>query len=175
MRKKPESDFFERGRSLKDVKHRLHRYAMLACVLFLPGIVWGQEQKVTLHFKDAPVQDVLKEINRQTGLDFVYNLTQLQEINPVTVNVENVTVDAALTQLLKDTPYKHQFEMGSIIIRRQETRPVQQDMKELKGQVKDQLFNGVLTRFTEVEDILRVIEQTATVKFEVKGTTVIVK
>lgn len=96
---------------------------------------------MTLHFKDAPVQDVLKEINRQTGLDFVYNLTQLQEINPVTVNVENVTVDAALTQLLKDTPYKHQFEMGSIIIRRQETRPVQQDMKELKGQVKDQQGN----------------------------------
>ena len=42
-------------------------------------------------------------------------------------------------------------------------------------EVKDQLFNGVLTRFTEVEDILRVIEQTATVKFEVKGNTVIVR
>lgn len=41
--------------------------------------------------------------------------------------------------------------------------------------VKNQLFNGVLTRFTEVEDILRVIEQTATVEFEIKGNTVIVK
>ena len=40
---------------------------------------------------------------------------------------------------------------------------------------KNQLFNGVLTRFTEVEDILRVIEQTATVEFEIKGNTVIVK
>ena len=40
--------------------------------------------------------------------------------------------------------------------------------------VKNQLFNGVLTRFTEVEDILRVIEQTATVEFEIKGNTVIV-
>ena len=141
MRKRPESDCFKRQLRLKDVKRRICRYAVFTCMLLLPGIVWGQEQKVTLHFKDAPVQDVLKEINRQTGLDFVYNLTQLQEINPVTVNVENVTVDAALTQLLKDTPYKHQFEMGSIIIRRQETRPVQQDMKELKGQVKDQQGN----------------------------------
>ena len=41
--------------------------------------------------------------------------------------------------------------------------------------VKNQLFNGVLTRFTEVEDILRVIEQTATVEFEIKGNTVIVR
>lgn len=138
MRKKTESDFCKRNLCLKDVKHRICRYAVFACMLLLPGIVWGQEQKVTLHFKDAPVQDVLKEINRQTRLDFVYNLTQLQEINPVTVDVENVTVDAALTQLLKDTPYEHHFEMGSIIIRRRETHPKQQEMKELKGQVKDQ-------------------------------------
>lgn len=137
MRKKTESDFCKQNLCLKDVKYRICRYAMFTCMLLLPGIVWGQEQKVTLHFKDAPVQDVLKEINRQTELDFVYNLTQLQEINPVTVDVENVTVDAALTQLLKDTPYEHHFEMGSIIIRQRETRP-QQEMKELKGQVKDQ-------------------------------------
>lgn len=127
MRKKPESDFFERGRSLKDVKCRLHRYVMLACVLFLPGIVWGQEQKVTLSFKDAQVQDVFKEINRQTGLDFVYNLTQLQEINPVTVQVKDVTVDEALKKLLKDTDFEYRFEMGSIVIRRKEASPVKQE------------------------------------------------
>ena len=42
-------------------------------------------------------------------------------------------------------------------------------------EVKKELFNGVITRFTEVGDILRVIEQTATVEFELKGNTVIVK
>ena len=100
MRKRPESDCFNWQLRLKDVKRRLCRCAVFACMLLLPGIVLGQEQKVTLNFKDAQVQDVLKEINRQTGLDFVYNLTQLQEINPVTVQVENVTVDEALKMLL---------------------------------------------------------------------------
>ena len=142
MRKKPESDFFERGRSLKDVKCRLHRYVMLACVLFLPGIVWGQEQKVTLSFKDAQVQDVFKEINRQTGLDFVYNLTQLQEINPVTVQVKDVTVDEALKKLLKDTDFEYRFEMGSIVIRRKEASPVkQQNANILSGYVTDNQGN----------------------------------
>lgn len=42
-------------------------------------------------------------------------------------------------------------------------------------EVKKELFNGVITRFTEVGDILQVIEQTATVEFELKGNTVIVK
>ena len=82
---------------------------------------------MTLSFKDAQVQDVFKEINRQTGLDFVYNLTQLQEINPVTVQVKDVTVDEALKQLLKDTDFEYRFEMGSIVIRRKEASPVKQE------------------------------------------------
>ena len=138
MRKKPESDFFERGRSLKDVKHRLHRYAMLACVLFLPGIVWGQEQKVTLSFKDAKVQDVFKEINRQTGLDFVYNLTQLQEINPVTVQVENVTVDEALRVLLEGTGYEYRFEAGAIVVRRKTVAAETLGERKVTGTVRDE-------------------------------------
>ena len=57
-------------------------------VCLLPGNVFAQEQKVTLDFVDAKVSDVFDEINRQTGLGFVYNRTQLQEINPVTLQVE---------------------------------------------------------------------------------------
>ena len=41
--------------------------------------------------------------------------------------------------------------------------------------VKTQLFNGVITRFANVEDILYLIEQTATVHFEIKDHTVIVR
>ncbi len=97
---------------------------------------------MTLSFKDAQVQDVFKEINRQTGLDFVYNLTQLQEINPVTVQVKDVTVDEALKQLLKDTDFEYRFEMGSIVIRRKEASPVkQQNANILSGYVTDNQGN----------------------------------
>ena len=143
MRKRPESDCFKRQSRLKDVKRRICRYAMFACMLLLPGIVWGQEQKVTLNFKDAQVQDVLKGINRQTGLDFMYNLTQLQEINPVTLQVENVTVDEALKKLLEGTNFEHRYEMGSIVIRRKGAAPEQQNMKQLTGHVTDRQGNAL--------------------------------
>ena len=141
MRKRPESDCFNWQLRLKDVKRRLCRCAVFACMLLLPGIVLGQEQKVTLNFKDAQVQDVLKEINRQTGLDFVYNLTQLQEINPVTVQVENVTVDEALKMLLEGTGFEHRYELGSIVIRRKGTSPEPQNLKQLNGHVTDRQGN----------------------------------
>lgn len=42
-------------------------------------------------------------------------------------------------------------------------------------EVKGQVFSGVITRYAEVRDILHLIECTATVHFDVKGNTVIVK
>lgn len=42
-------------------------------------------------------------------------------------------------------------------------------------EVKRQIFSGVITRFTDVQEVLYLIECTATVHFEVKGKVVIVK
>ena len=110
-------------------------------VYLLPGNVFAQEQKVALDFVDAKVSDVFDEINRQTGLGFVYNRTQLQEINPVTLQVENVTVDAAMSRLLEGTSFEHYFEMGSIVVRRRE-QPVQQvEERKVAGVVKDEAGN----------------------------------
>ena len=138
MEKKSEIDFLRRRLRLKDVKRKMLRCLFLLCVVFLPGAVWGQQQKVTLDFKEAKVQDVFKEINRQTGLDFVYNVTQLQEINPVTLQVENVTVEAALTQLLEGTPFEFRFEKSSIVVRRRTEQPSVAEPVEVTGRVTDE-------------------------------------
>ena len=110
---------------------------LLLWACLLPGNVFAQDQKVTLHFVDAKVSDVFDEINRQTGLGFVYNRTQLQEINPVTLQVENVTVDAALKQLLADTPFEYYFEAGSIVIREKKVVSRIDEEEELFGLVVD--------------------------------------
>ena len=41
--------------------------------------------------------------------------------------------------------------------------------------VKNQIFNGVITRFVDVEDVLHLIEGTATVKFGINGNMIIVR
>ena len=118
MKKKSESDFFDEGLHLKDVKRKMRCCLFLLWAFLVPGLVWGQEQRVTLRVTNGSVQEVFKEINRQTGLDFVCNLTQLREIEPVTLEVEDVTVEAALERLLAGTGFEFNIERNSIVIRR---------------------------------------------------------
>ena len=143
MEKNSHESFSDGIFRLKKVKRKVSWLMSFLGICLLPGNVFAQEQKVTLDFVDAKVSDVFDEINRQTGLGFVYNRTQLQEINPVTLQVENVTVDAALKQLLADTPFEYYFEAGSIVIRKrmQVQKPQQLEERDVKGVVKDEAGN----------------------------------
>ena len=69
---------------------------LLAIMLLIPWEVMAQEQRVAIHLEQVKIQDVFKEINKQTGLDFVYSAMQLNEIGMVSLDVKDVTVDVAL-------------------------------------------------------------------------------
>ena len=137
--------FFRENFRLKKMKRKVSWFMLLFLVCFQPGKVFAQDQKVTLDFVNAKVEDVFTEINRQTGMGFVYNRTQLQTINPVTVQVENVTVNEALAQLLKDKPFKYRFEGTTIVIWREapkaETQQPQINLVPIKGRVVDENGN----------------------------------
>ena len=137
--------FFRENFQLKKMKRKVSWFMLLFLVCFQPGKVFAQDQKVTLDFVNAKVEDVFSEINRQTGMGFVYNRTQLQTINPVTVQVENVTVNEALAQLLKDKPFKYRFEGTTIVIWREapkaEAQQPQINLVPVKGRVVDENGN----------------------------------
>ena len=67
--------------------------------LLVPWGVMALDQKVTIHLEQVKVQEIFKEINKQTGLNFVYSAMQLNEIGMVSLNVKDVTVDFALKKL----------------------------------------------------------------------------
>ena len=69
---------------------------LLAIMLLIPWEVMAQEQRVAIHLEQVKIQDVFKEINKQTGLDFVYSAMQLNEIGMVSLDVKDLTVDVAL-------------------------------------------------------------------------------
>ena len=137
--------FFRENFRLKKMKRKVSWFMLLFLVCFQPGKVFAQDQKVTLDFVNAKVEDVFTEINRQTGMGFVYNRTQLQTINPVTVQVENVTVNEALAQLFKDKPFKYRFEGTTIVIWREapkaEAQQPQINLVPIKGRVVDETGN----------------------------------
>ncbi|MFZ5517537.1 MAG: TonB family protein [Candidatus Zhuqueibacterota bacterium] len=83
--------------------------SQLIIVLFLiqfgSKVVLGQaavdSARVTLYCSNLPLRTVLEEISRQSRTRFVFN-DRLVESKEVTCNIENVTVEVAIHQVLKN-------------------------------------------------------------------------
>ena len=136
MKKNREGIFFRNFLCLKSAKIWVTRSCMLLCCLFFMTELMAQQQKVTIDMKNVNIQEVFKGINKQTGLDFVYNTAQLEEIGLVTLQVKDVTVDAALSKLFTGTPFEYRFEMNAILIKKTEVKKQLEEITVL-GVVKD--------------------------------------
>jgi len=119
------------------VKCKTLQVFLLAIMLLIPWEVMAQEQRVAIHLEQVKIQDVFKEINKQTGLDFVYSAMQLNEIGMVSLDVKDVTVDVALKKLFEGKPFTYKFEMKSIIIRKVEAVTTGKTSRTIRGVITD--------------------------------------
>jgi TonB-linked SusC/RagA family outer membrane protein len=111
-------------------KHRLFlpRQTLLAMKLTVILILiafhvsaGGYTQVVTLHKKNAPLTEVFKDIRQQTGYDFFYELTWLEKVKPVNINVNNIPLTDALNQCLKDQPLTYTITGTTIVLKPKST------------------------------------------------------
>ena len=123
--------------NLKSVKCKALQVFLLQIFLLVPWGVMALDQKVTIHLEQVKVQEIFKEINKQTGLNFVYSAMQLNEIGMVSLNVKDVTVDFALKKLFEGKPFTYKFEMQSIIIRKIEVMPKGKTSRTIRGVITD--------------------------------------
>lgn len=73
-------------------------------------------QTVTLNLKDAPVQQVFKEVSRQTGVSIVYAESLFKDMKPVTIRVKEASVKDVLNQCLRGQPFQYTLKGNSIVI-----------------------------------------------------------
>ncbi len=106
------------------------------------------EKKVTLNIVDRNLTYILSEIKKQTGLAYGFkdNRNMASQDQRFTINVRNVSVDSALTVLLKDSRYTYQIEGDLILIMTKQEKALAADKKEMitvKGRVTDEKGNPV--------------------------------
>lgn len=118
MRKNRRKIFLGRKLSLKNVKILIFEAVIVFMVVISPKCLIAQQQKVTIDVTKVSLQEVFKRINKQTGLDFVYNVVQMKEMGAVTLHLHDVTVDSVLSKLFTGTPFEYKFEMKSIIVKK---------------------------------------------------------
>ena len=120
---------------------------MLGICLSAHANAYSQQEKVFLEMKQAPLNDVLKELRRQTKMEFLYNHDLVRGIN-VDVKSDNKKLSEVLDELLPALGLEYSRD-GNVIVIRAQQPAAQQKEHVVKGKVLDnkkQPLPGVTVR-----------------------------
>ena len=95
--------------------------------------------KISLSVTNAPLEQALKEIKKQSGYKFVYTREQLKKSLPVTLVFESAALNQVLDACFKEQPFTYVIEGKHIVLRERSERVVQVPaQKEITGTVTDE-------------------------------------
>ena len=116
------------------------RLCLWVCLLVSASTLSAQDissKKVTLKFKEAPIINVLLDIQKQTNISFAYEKSQLEQLKPVTIDVKDMPLEDALKKVLEGTGYTYKIAGNTIAIVKQ-TEPKTVELVEVSGRVVDE-------------------------------------
>jgi len=108
----------------KKLYHKILLIMRLTTVILIASLMQVSAstlaQRINVHQKNALLENVLKEIRKQSGYDFFYDakLTESKKISQVSLT--NVTIDEALKTVLKDLPLIFEIEGKTVSITKKE-------------------------------------------------------
>lgn len=79
--------------------------------------------QVTLSLKNASIEKVFREVERQTGVGFLYTRKMVKGLPRVTVDVKNTSVEELLNECFKGQPLEYSIDKNTIVINRKIERP----------------------------------------------------
>lgn len=138
------------SRHLRGFNKTLQLMKLTAIIMLATCLAASAEglSQITLKEKNAPLQKVIKKIQKQSGLDFLYNFDLLQQQGRVNVDVHDVTLQVALEACLKDKALTYSIVDNTVVIQpkqenssgvdKVENIPPPPPPIEIKGVVKDE-------------------------------------
>src|SRR5690606_815491 len=94
--------------------------------------------------QNASLQKVLREIRKQSEVDFIIKTTQIRRSKPVSVHVKNKPLDEVLKQIFVDQPVDYMVDNQTIIILDKKIPPVEPTISIPKV-VQQQVVSGRIT------------------------------
>lgn len=104
--------------------------AFIVLLICMQASASALAQKITLHEKEASLQKVLREIRKQSKVDFVIKTNLIRSANPVTIQVDDRSLKEVLDLIFADQPVDYVLDNKSIIVR---NRPMPSDRPTNKG------------------------------------------
>lgn len=95
---------------------RATKMTLIGCLLFMGTALFAQNNaKITIKSENITLQKALREVETQSKMQIAFNESQLSK-NPVSMNITNQPLNAALDAILKGTGFTYQIKDNYIMI-----------------------------------------------------------
>ncbi len=93
-------------------------FVILITALLQMSSAASYSQTVTLRFKNAKLETVLKEIRAQAGVDLVYAVPDVTEARPVNINVSRASLKEALEKCFVDQSLTYTLSNNIVVVKK---------------------------------------------------------
>jgi TonB-dependent starch-binding outer membrane protein SusC len=114
---------------------------LMKLVLILEAGASGHAQSITLSMRKVSLEKVFSEIEKQTRYFFIYTNEELEHANPVTINMKNGTLKAALDICMEGQTLEYSVREPYIIIKKKSEKlatPVQSINLVITGRIRNE-------------------------------------
>ncbi|QNK63628.1 TonB-dependent receptor [Pedobacter sp. PAMC26386] len=87
---------------------------LIICCLYLSAA--GYAQTITLNATNASLEEIFKDIEKQSDYSFFYKYKEIIQAKPVTVKLKNVSLKQALIQCFQNEPFTYKIIDKNILV-----------------------------------------------------------
>jgi len=107
-------------------------FVLLVTALLQISSAASFSQTVSLKFKNAKLETVLKEIGTQTGYDLVYITPLINEAKPVSINVNNAPLREVLEKSFSNQSLTYTISNNTIIVQQKSSSIIPSALIDIK-------------------------------------------
>ncbi|MFD2554259.1 SusC/RagA family TonB-linked outer membrane protein [Sphingobacterium tabacisoli] len=117
---------------------------MLRLVIVVYSLIlmqWSADvfaQRISIDVKNGRLKQILKQIQRQTSYDFMYNTEQLRAFKPVTVKLTDARVEEVLDYCLKNQGWHYEIKNNIVVIHSGDKEHAIGKREGIRGRVLDE-------------------------------------
>lgn len=115
------------------IQMKIIAFFIVATFVHVHAATYGQN--VTLNFENASLSEVLNEIQKQTGYDFLYNSSLIDQKKSITIKVKETDLKQVLTNILVSRDLMFELDSKSVLIKRSK---VPSHLIEVRGRLSIQ-------------------------------------
>jgi TonB-linked SusC/RagA family outer membrane protein len=143
------------GKRLRRIPSKVPSLSKLGILLFiflaeLQVSASAIPKKISLTVKNAPIEHVIKLIQKQSGYQFIYNNELLGQAKPVSLNISDGTLEMVLSKCFEGQPLTYELVEKAIVVKAKKVQEIPQIeakqqtlIKEVKGKVTDERGEGL--------------------------------